>query len=486
MATKTLRVQLADLIGPAGPSGRVHSAEVWVEPVDGNGAPRTIRYTDGSVVIPARVRKPLDGAGVADFVLVPSDDSTVHADDRGFGVRVGYKGKVRGDGGGWVDVSSPGKVIQIVSADPSTVMFGSKADYVPVIPGSTYLTTAAGDARLCRSRPLGTAAASGATRLRHRRTLRDLPRRHAGGCSTRHRYGAAADVAPPRPYRRQRPPLLPIDSTGQTSATDVPSGRTSFMVGTPTRRASRFYAARGTIKFSLDYADDHGIQPSSALTTRDLTVDLYRRAPPTLARRACRRHLGSPGGTVDPTATASTVIHGQCPPCVGTGIEAPAHPTTRTLLGTSPTAKPADWSSLSPVRVKRYGLRPRPESRTTTPPRYTNLRGPLSRYRPPGNRRGGTSPRRAARQLHATVQLTHSWSTPRTDCDLATSFSAGGGSPDRAARPHRRATAQQHPARRRRRPTRLLPTTPQARHTRLISANVCRRERLHGIDRARH
>jgi hypothetical protein len=140
MATKTLRVTLADILGPAGPTGRVHG-EVWAQYVDGNGAPREVRYTDGTVVVMATPRVTLDALGVADFVVVPSDDSTIHVDDRGFGVKIGWDLTERGPRGSRRQVPGAGKVVQVVTTDAAVVQFGAKAPYVPIIVGATYPTS---------------------------------------------------------------------------------------------------------------------------------------------------------------------------------------------------------------------------------------------------------------------------------------------------------------------------------------------------------
>lgn len=139
MATKTLRVTLADILGPTGPDGRV-TGEVWAGFVDTDGAPRQVRYTDGTVVVMARARQQLNADGYVDFNVVPSDDATVHPDDRGFGVRVGWDLTVRGVDGQRLAVPNRARTVQVVTADSATVQFGAKAVYVPIIPGTSYPT----------------------------------------------------------------------------------------------------------------------------------------------------------------------------------------------------------------------------------------------------------------------------------------------------------------------------------------------------------
>jgi hypothetical protein len=139
MATKTLRVTLADILGAAGPAGRVHG-EVWARFVDATGAPREVRYADGTVVTIARPRVALNASGVADFVVVPNDDPSVHPDDQGFGIQVGWDLKTRGASGTSELVTNRGRTVAITSASPTVAQYGLLAAYVPVIPGASYAT----------------------------------------------------------------------------------------------------------------------------------------------------------------------------------------------------------------------------------------------------------------------------------------------------------------------------------------------------------
>lgn len=144
MATKTLRVTLADILDTAGPGGGT-SGEVWARYVDSTG-PRTIRHTDGTLVLPLPRRVPIPSGGVVDLTVVPADDATVHVDDQGFGIEVGWDVRTRGEHGR--DHREKGsKVVQVLTADASPVQFGLKASIAPVIPGTTYLSEASGDVR---------------------------------------------------------------------------------------------------------------------------------------------------------------------------------------------------------------------------------------------------------------------------------------------------------------------------------------------------
>lgn len=145
MTTKTLRVTLADALGPAGPAGRV-KGEVWARFVDGNGAPREVRYTDGTLVVIAVPRVPLNAAGYADFTVVPNDDASVHVDDRGFGVQVGWDLQYRADNAQWVPLKSAGRTVVVTSASPSVAQFGLLATATPVIVGTSYITQGTADA----------------------------------------------------------------------------------------------------------------------------------------------------------------------------------------------------------------------------------------------------------------------------------------------------------------------------------------------------
>lgn len=144
MTTKTLRVQLADILGPLGPGTTIRSGEVWARYVDGGG-PRIIHYTDGTTVLPLPRRVPIPAGGVVDLLVVPSDDATVVVDDRGFGVEVGWSIKARGDHGGNVTLEGS-KVVQVAAASPSPVLFGLLPPATPALPFGTYLTAAATEA----------------------------------------------------------------------------------------------------------------------------------------------------------------------------------------------------------------------------------------------------------------------------------------------------------------------------------------------------
>jgi len=161
MATKTLRVQLADIVGPVGPTGAV-SGEVWAR------YSSDVRLTDGTLVVMANRRQVPDAAGVVDFVVIPNDDVAVHADDRGFGVVVGWDLSYRGEHGQRVHLRETGKTVEVVSADPDVVPFALRAPFVPVIPGASYATTADISAAIAGKLDAATANSTYAPLLRAR------------------------------------------------------------------------------------------------------------------------------------------------------------------------------------------------------------------------------------------------------------------------------------------------------------------------------
>jgi len=87
---KTLRVTLADIIGPTGVTGE-STATVHARYVDTSGRGRDVHLTDGTIVVPVR-RSVTPGTGPEefDFVVIPSDDGDVREADQGFLTEVSW------------------------------------------------------------------------------------------------------------------------------------------------------------------------------------------------------------------------------------------------------------------------------------------------------------------------------------------------------------------------------------------------------------
>ena len=86
---KTLRVTLADIIGPTGTPNS--TATVHARYVDTSGRGRDVHLTDGTIVVPVR-RSVAPGTGPEefDFTVIPSDDGDVREVDQGFLTEVSW------------------------------------------------------------------------------------------------------------------------------------------------------------------------------------------------------------------------------------------------------------------------------------------------------------------------------------------------------------------------------------------------------------
>ena len=86
---KTLRVTLADIVGPTGTPNS--TATVHARYVDTSGRGRDVHLTDGTIVVPVR-RSVTPGTGPErfDFTVIPSDDPDVREADRGFLTEVSW------------------------------------------------------------------------------------------------------------------------------------------------------------------------------------------------------------------------------------------------------------------------------------------------------------------------------------------------------------------------------------------------------------
>lgn len=111
-AMKTLRVSLVDLeLTPAGPGGSV-KGDVWAR------LTQQIRTTDGRVIGFVPIWRAMPASGVVDFSVPANDDSGIVADDRGFGVTVGWGLTYSGARGVKVSVTNPGTTLYVTSAAP--------------------------------------------------------------------------------------------------------------------------------------------------------------------------------------------------------------------------------------------------------------------------------------------------------------------------------------------------------------------------------
>ena len=89
---KTLRVTLADIVGPTGVAVTGSTAVVTARYVDTRYRGRDVHLTDGTIVaVVRRVADPDVGPPEAfDFEVIPSDDPTVREADRGFLTEVSW------------------------------------------------------------------------------------------------------------------------------------------------------------------------------------------------------------------------------------------------------------------------------------------------------------------------------------------------------------------------------------------------------------
>lgn len=145
-AMKTLRISLVDLsIIPAGPGGTA-AGDVWAR------LSKQVRTVDGQVVVLAAARKTLNGTGIVDFAVPANNDTGIHADDRGFGIVVGWDLTARGPTGTTTRISNAGTTVLVTSASPAVVTYSSLAPAVPTDALSSYPTEATVDAKIAAER----------------------------------------------------------------------------------------------------------------------------------------------------------------------------------------------------------------------------------------------------------------------------------------------------------------------------------------------
>ncbi len=128
---KTLRVTLADIVGPTGVAVTGSTAVVTARYVDTRYRGRDVHLTDGTIVAAVRrVADPDAGPPEAfDFAVIPSDDPTVRDADKGFLTEVAWT--VTAPTGA---KSSGVKRVQITDSMASVVQLGLLVQPEPVAP----------------------------------------------------------------------------------------------------------------------------------------------------------------------------------------------------------------------------------------------------------------------------------------------------------------------------------------------------------------
>ena len=127
---KTLRVTLADIVGPTGVAVTGSTATVHARYVDTSGRGRDVHLTDGTIVVPVRrVASPDGDPEVFDFTVYANDAAPVREVDYGHLVEVS-----------WTVVAPTGakssgvKRVQITDSMASVVQLGLLATPTPVPP----------------------------------------------------------------------------------------------------------------------------------------------------------------------------------------------------------------------------------------------------------------------------------------------------------------------------------------------------------------
>lgn len=114
----SLVIKMADLTGAAIGSGQPATAEVLV------GYTWDVSLADGTILSSAPVRKTLGSGGTVSFDVTPSDDSTVHPDWQGFGVRVEWRITYRGNRGRQEEARGS-RTVKVLASHGATVQFGT-------------------------------------------------------------------------------------------------------------------------------------------------------------------------------------------------------------------------------------------------------------------------------------------------------------------------------------------------------------------------
>lgn len=123
----SLVIKMADLTGTAIGSGQPATAEVLV------GYTWDVSLADGTILSSAPVRKTLGSGGTVSFDVTPSDDSTVHPDWQGFGVRVEWRITYRGNRGRQEEARGS-RTVKVLASHGATVQFGTLSPAEPVPP----------------------------------------------------------------------------------------------------------------------------------------------------------------------------------------------------------------------------------------------------------------------------------------------------------------------------------------------------------------
>lgn len=129
----SLVIKFADLASEPIGSGQDVSAEVLVSYT------REVPLTDGTVLQAVPTRKLLGAGGTATFEVTPSDDPTVQADFRGFGLRIEWLLTHRAGRGRQTETRGS-RTVKVLAADGATVQFGTLLPAEPLPP--QYVTAA--------------------------------------------------------------------------------------------------------------------------------------------------------------------------------------------------------------------------------------------------------------------------------------------------------------------------------------------------------
>jgi len=261
---KTLRVTLADIVGPTGTPNS--TATVHARYVDTSGRGRDVHLTDGTIVVPVRrVASPDGDPEVFDFDVYANDVAPVREVDYGHLVEVS-----------WTVVAPTGakssgvKRVQITDSMASVVQLGLLAQPTPVPPytggyalapdlAAEVATRAAADAAL-------DAALVGKASTAHGHVIADTTGLQAaldGKAATSHTHTASQ--------------VSDSTTTGRAllTATDAAAARTTLALGTAATTAATAYATAvqgGKADSALQPTTVTGLLAGNGTTTTGRTI----------------------------------------------------------------------------------------------------------------------------------------------------------------------------------------------------------------------
>ncbi|HNV12196.1 MAG TPA: hypothetical protein PKN27_12800, partial [Propionibacteriaceae bacterium] len=240
---KTLRVTLADIIGPTGVTGE-STATVHARYVDTSGRGRDVHLTDGTIVVPVRrVASPDGDPEVFDFDVYANDVAPVREVDYGHLVEVS-----------WTVVAPTGakssgvKRVQITDSMASVVQLGLLAQPTPVPPYTGGYALAPDLAAEVVTRAAADAALDAAL---------------AGKAATSHTHTASQ--------------VSDSTTTGRAllTATDAAAARTTLALGTAATTAATAYATAvqgGKADSALQPTTVTGLLAGNGTTTTGRTI----------------------------------------------------------------------------------------------------------------------------------------------------------------------------------------------------------------------